>query len=123
MEICLFQERMRGYPNTTVTDLGFRSRDNFRNTPDSISHTFLGRSDDVDADQQDFCRKARSATEGFIAVAKHLRGFGKSLYHRLQGDRVWTLLCQTAYNLKKFLQLYRRKKLEENSLMSLGLLA
>jgi len=36
---------MRGYPNTTVTDLGFRSRDNFRNTPDFITHTFLGRSD------------------------------------------------------------------------------
>lgn len=121
--ICLFQKRMHGYPNTTVTDLGFRSRDNFKNTPDPISHTFLGRSDDVEADQQDFCCKARSATEGFIAVAKHLRGFGKSLYRRLQGDRNWTLLCQTAYNLKKFLQLYRRKKLEENSLMSLGLLA
>jgi len=121
--ICLFQERMRGYPNTAVTDLGFRSRYNLRNTPDCISHTFLGRSDDVDSDQKDFCCKARSATEGFIAVAKNLRGFGKSLYHRLQGDRNWTLLCQTAYNLKKFLQLYRQGKLEENSLTSLGLLA
>ena len=72
--------------------------------------------------QQDFCRKARSATEGFIAVAKHLRGFGRSFYSGLHGDRVWTLLCQTAYNLKKFLQLYREEELEENSLVSLGLL-
>jgi IS5 family transposase len=119
----LFYKRMGDYPDTVVTDLGFRSRDNFKNTPETISHVFLGRSDDVSKALQDICRKARSATEGFIAVAKHLRGFGKSLYRRFQGDRIWTLLCQTAYNLKKFLQLYREKKLEENSLMSLGLLA
>jgi len=118
----LFQKRMRGYPDTAVTDLAFRSRDNIKNTPESISHVFLGRSDDVDKDQQDFCRKARSATEGFIAVAKHLRGFGRSLYRGLHGDRTWTLLCQTAYNLRKFLQLYRNEELEENSLASLGLL-
>jgi hypothetical protein len=118
----LFVERMRGYPDVAVTDLGFRSQENFRNTPESISHVFLGRSDDVDVEQQDFCCKARSATEGFIAVAKHLRGFGRSLYHRLRGDRIWTLLCQTAYNLKKFLQLYRNEKLGEGSLISLGLL-
>jgi IS5 family transposase len=118
----LFQRRMDDHPDTVVTDLGFRSRNNIKNTPESISHVFLGRSDDVEEAQQDFCRKARSATEGFIAVAKHLRGFGRSLYRRLHGDRVWTLLCQTAYNLKKFLQLYRNEKLEENSLASLGLL-
>jgi len=117
----LFQERMRGYPDTAVTDLAFRSQDNMKNTPESISHVFLGRSGDVEEAQQDFCRKARSATEGFIAVAKHLRGFGRSFYRGLHGDRVWTLLCQTAYNLKKFLQLYREEKLEENSLVSLGL--
>jgi hypothetical protein len=83
---------------------------------------FLGRSDDVDESQQDFCCKARSATEGFIAVAKHLRGFGRSLYRRLHGDKVWTLLCQTACNLRKFLQLYRKEELEESSLASLDLL-
>jgi len=119
----LFHTRMGDYPGTVVTDLGYRSRDNFRNTPESIPNVFLGRSSDVAEDMQDFCRRARSATEGFIAVAKHLRGFGKSLYRRFQGDRIWTLLCQTAYNLKKFLQLYRKGKLEKNSLMSLGLLA
>jgi len=118
----LFQERMRGYPDTAVTDLAFRSRENMKNTPESISHVFLGRSDDVEKAQQDFCRKARSATEGFIAVAKHLRGFGRSLYKGLHGDRVWTLLCQTAHNLKKFLQLYRGEELEESSLAFLGLL-
>ena len=117
----LFQKRMGNNPDTVVTDLGFRSRDNRKNTPESISNVFLGRSGDVDEDQRDFCCKARSATEGFIAVAKNLRGFGRSLYRRLNGDRVWTLLCQTAYNLKKFLQLYRRKELENNSLAALGL--
>ncbi len=118
----LFQERMGGAPDTVVTDLGFRSRDNRKNTPETISNVFLGRSDDVDESQREFCRKARSATEGFIAVAKNLRGFGRSLYRRLHGDRIWTLLCQTAYNLRKFLQLYREGRLENNSLAVLGLL-
>ena len=117
----LFQKRMGNDPDTVVTDLGFRSRDNRKNTPETISNVFLGRSDDVDEDQRDFCCKARSATEGFIAVAKNLRGFGRSLYHRLHGDRIWTLLCQTAYNLRKFLQLYRDKELEKSSLAILGL--
>jgi hypothetical protein len=95
----LFVQRMHGCPDIAVTDLGFRSRKNINrkninNTPKFISHVFLGRSNDVVTDQQDYCCKARSATEGFIAVAKNLRGFGKSLYHRLQGDRVWTLMCQ-----------------------------
>lgn len=30
----------------------------------------MGRSEDVPEEKQDFCCKARSATEGFIAVAK-----------------------------------------------------
>jgi IS5 family transposase len=119
----LFHKRMGDYPGTVVTDLGYRSRDNRKDTPESISHVFLGRSSDVSEDQQDFCRRARSATEGFIAVAKNWRGFGKSLYHGLKGDRIWTFLCQTAYNLKKFLQLHRNGKLENHSLEALGLLA
>jgi len=121
--LALFQKRMGGDPDTVVTDLGFRSRDNLKNTPESVSNVFLGRSDDVDESHQDFCHKARSATEGFIAVAKNLRGFGRSLYHRLHGDRIWTLLCQTAYNLKKFLQLYRNEELDNHSLEALGLSA
>lgn len=120
--LLLYQQRMHATPKSVVTDLGFRSRQNFKDTPEPISYVFLGRSEDVDQAQQDFCRKARSATEGFIAVAKNLRGFGKSLYRGLGGDRIWTLLCQIAYNLKKFLQLYRAGKLEENTLMSFGLL-
>jgi IS5 family transposase len=120
--LALFQKRMGNDPDTVVTDLGFRSRDNRKKTPETIPNVFLGRSDDVDEGQRDFCRKARSATEGFIAVAKNLRGFGRSLYHRLHGDKIWTLLCQTAYNLRKFLQLYRDKELDNNSLATLGLL-
>lgn len=119
----LFKQRMEIHPDTLVTDLGFRSRENFKNTPKDVSNVFLGKSDDVVEEQKDFCRRARSATEGFIAVAKNLRGFGCSLYHRLTGDRIWTLLCQTAYNLKKFIQLYTDEKLPLESLMNLGLLA
>lgn len=118
----LFQKRMKGDPQTVVTDLGYRSAKNFRLTPSCVANIFLGRTDDVCPELQDFCKSARSATEGFIAVAKNLRGFGCSLYRGLAGDRVWTLLCQTAYNLKKFLQLYRTEDIEESSLMKLGLL-
>jgi hypothetical protein len=113
---------MERAPDHVVTDLGFRSRQNFKNTPATIGSVFLGRSDDVEAEQRDFCRSARSATEGFIAVAKHLRGFGRSLYRGLHGDRLWTLVCQTAYNLKKVVQLYRQERLTEESLVKLGLL-
>ena len=72
-------------------------------------------------ENQDFCCKARSATEGFIAVAKNLRGFGCSLYKGFEGDRIWSLLCQTAYNLKKFIQLLQAEKIKEESLLKLGL--
>ena len=118
-----FQKRMKGDPETVVTDLGFRSRQNKRLTPKCVANLFMGRTEDVRLDQQDFCKSARSATEGFIAVAKNLRGFGCSLYRGFSGDRVWTLLCQTAYNLKKFLQLYRAEDIEEESLVKLGLLS
>ena len=50
-------------------------------------------------------------------------GFGCSLYRGINGDRIWTLLCQTVYNLKKLLQLYQNEDIEEHSLMKLGLLA
>jgi len=81
----------------------------------------MGRSTDVDEALQDACRKARSATEGFIAVAKHLRGLGRRLYRALPGARLWTLLNQSADNLQKFLQLYRNEALEESTLVKLRL--
>ena len=118
----LFGRRLHGDPDTVVTDQGVRSQANFRDTPDAIDHVFLGRSEDVAEEHRDFCRRARSATEGFIAVAKHLRGFGCSLYRGLSGDRLWTRLCQAAYNLKKFVQLYRAERVTESSLVKLGLL-
>jgi IS5 family transposase len=117
----LYINRMKAYPDTVVTDLGCRSRKNFENTPPEIGNVFMGRSADVTADRQDFCRSARAATEGFIAVAKNLRGFGKSLYHGLKGHRIWSLLCQIAYNLKKFLQLWFADEIKEESMAKLGL--
>jgi len=118
----LFCRRLHGPPDTVVTDRGARSQANFTRTPETIDHVFLGRSDDVDEEHRDFCRRARSATEGFIAVAKHWRGLGRSLYRGLRGDRIWTRLGQAAYNLKKFLQLYRDELIAESSLVKLGLL-
>ncbi|MCP4157195.1 MAG: hypothetical protein GY757_56310 [bacterium] len=118
----LFIKRMKGVPEYAVGDMGFRSRVNLQ-TPEKTDHIFLGRSTDVPEKERDYCRKARSATEGLIAVAKNLRGFGRSLYRGISGDRIWSSLCQTACNLKKFLQLYREEKIEEDCLVRLGLLA
>lgn len=119
----LFIKRMKNPPDIAVGDLGFRSRNNFKTAAEKeIRTVFLGRSSDVPEDKQDFCCKARSATEGFIAVAKNLRGFGRSLYRGMEGDRTWTLLCQTAHHLKKFIQLLQAEKIGEKSLIRLGLL-
>tara|TARA_Y100000294_G_scaffold172401_1_gene187037 strand:- start:339 stop:902 length:564 start_codon:yes stop_codon:yes gene_type:complete len=101
-----YRTRMKGNPDCAVTDLAYRSRDNFK-VSEPINTVFLGRSSDVSEDQRAYCISARSATEGFIAVAKSVRGFKKSRYRGLEGDRIWALLCQCAYNLLKFLQLYR----------------
>jgi transposase, IS5 family len=103
--------------------VGSRSRNNFKETPEKITNVFLGRSTDVTGEKErDFCRRARSATEGFIAVAKNHRGFNKSLWHTLKGHRMWSLLCQTAYNLKKFLQLYYAEEIGEEKLFKLGII-
>ena len=117
----LFEKRMQGTPEYAIGDNGYRSRIN-QKIPENTLHIFLGKSSDVCEEKQGFCQKARSATEGFIAVAKNIRGFGLSLYRGFNGDRIWSLLCQTAYNLKKFLQLYTNEKISEESLMKLGLL-
>ena len=118
--LALYRHRMKAPPETIVTDLGARSAANFAAAKESDT-VFLGRTADVPDEQQDFCHSARSATEGFIAVAKHLRGFGRSLYRGIHGDRIWSLFCQIAYNLKKFLQQYEEELLDEDSLVKLGL--
>jgi Transposase DDE domain len=81
----------------------------------------MGKSSDVNEAHQAACRSARSDTEGFIAVAKNLRGFGQSLYRGLVGATLWSRLNQCAYNLKKFLQLYPNEALSEATLMKLRL--
>jgi len=116
----LFIKRMGEIPEFAIGDQGYRSVANL-SIPEGTEHIFLGRSSDVAGEKKDFCRKARSATEGFIAVAKNLRGFGRSLYRGFRGDRIWSLLCQTAFNLKKFLQLYFADEIGDESLKTLGL--
>lgn len=116
----VFRQRLGRSPKRGITDLGYRSAKNRKQT--KVKHLFLGRSEDVTEEEQTYCRSARSATEGFIAVAKNLRGFGRSLYRNLPGHRIWTLLCQCAWNLKKFLQLYEAEEISEKSLQKLGLL-
>ena len=91
-----FRERLQGYPHIAVTDLGYRSAKNLKLTKPALAHVFMGRSADVGEPHQETCRQARSATEGFIAVAKHLRGFGRSLYRGLTGATIWTRLSQCA---------------------------
>jgi IS5 family transposase len=118
----LYAKKMNKYPSVVVTDQGYRSADNFNNTPKTVNHTFLGKSIDVEEELQDFCRKARAATEGFISVVKRHRGLGRSLYRGFNGDRIWSLFCQVAHNLKKFVQLWRKEKINDDSLVKLGLL-
>lgn len=119
----LYYQRMKRYPHRVITDQGYRSRLNRTQTPKSVKSVLMGRSEDVAEKEREGCISARSATEGFIAVAKNLRGFRKSLYPHLKGHRIWTLLCQITCNLKKFLQLYRKEEISEKSLIALGLLS
>jgi len=72
--LAIFKERMREDPESVITDLGYRSRNNFKVSED-IPNVFLGRSNDVCEEKKEFCCKARSATEGFIAVAKKYQRF------------------------------------------------
>lgn len=116
-----YRERMKKHPPFAITDLGYRSRDSIKESKGEVQYVFMGRNEDVPEEKQDYCRKARSATEGFIAVAKNWRGFGRSLYRGFNGDKIWTRFCQIAYNLKKLLQLYRKEKIKEESLIKLGL--
>jgi len=118
----LYIERLRGYPEAVVTDLGYRSKNNLNKDSDKIHNIFLGKSSDVYNENLEYCKKSRSATEGFIAVAKNLYGFGKSLYRGIIGDIIWTKLCQIGYNLKKFIRLYQQEKISEYSLKKLDLL-
>lgn len=117
----LYIKRMCEHPNFVITDLGFRSKANLNEKTPGEIEVFMGRSDDVAEENRDHCQKARSATEGFIAVAKNLRGFGKSIWHMIDGHKMWSRICQAAHNLKKFLQLMENDKIGEESLVKLGL--
>jgi IS5 family transposase len=114
-----FRRRMGTYPGGAVTDLGYRSAKNRKLNHQDMDYVFMGKSTDVDEAHQAACRSARSATEGFIAVVKNLRGFGQSLYRGLAGATIWSRLNQCAHNLKKFLQLYRHEALSEATLLKL----
>jgi len=116
-----YRERMKGYAKKAVTDLGYRSINNLQKGKEKIETVFMGRVEDVPDEIRNYCKQARSATEGFIAVAKTWRGFGRSLYKGFEGDKIWTSLSQLAYNLHKFIQLDKNEEIEEDSLVKLGL--
>jgi transposase, IS5 family len=116
-----FRKRMSASPKGAVTDSGYRSAKNLKIHAEDLDFVFMGQSADVDEAHKAACISARSATEGFIAVAKNLRGFGQSLYRGLQGATIWTRLHQCAYNLRKLLQLYHHELLSEETLMALRL--
>lgn len=111
-----FKEKTGQYPEQAVTDRGFRSRANLNYRPEGLTQVFMGCSNDVPPEVQKECHSARSATEGFIAVAKNLRGFRRSQYRGAKGHRVWALLSQTAANLRKFWLLFQQDKLSQTSL-------
>lgn len=116
-----FRERLHAYPGTAVTALGLRSANNLKRNAPHLDHVFMGRRLDGDEAQHEACRKARFATEGFLAVATHRRGFARRLSRGLPGAILWTRLGQCASNVKKFLQLYRAEALEESTRIKLRL--
>ena len=113
-------ERMKGTPNAVVTDGNYRSAKNRNAHSTEIKSIFMGRTTDGKEENLKDSLSARSATEGFIAIAKNLRGFGKSLYLGLRGDKIWATLNQAVYNLKKVLQLYQEEAYDESVLIALG---
>lgn len=115
MALRRYRQRMKTYPALAITELGFRSQSNFNISKGKVQHVFLGRNEDVLEEKRDFSRRARSATEGFIAVAKNLRGFGRSLYRGLAGDKIWTLLYQTAHHLKNLCNYIEKRKLKKRA--------
>jgi hypothetical protein len=114
-------KRMQVLPTGAVTDSGFRNAKNHKLHAEDLDFVFMDNSADVNEAHKAACLSARSATEGFIAVAKNLRGFGRSLYRDLEGATRWTLLNQCAYTLKKWLQLYHDELLSEETLLALRL--
>lgn len=118
-----FKDRLGSYPKHVVTDLGYRSDENRRQTPEAVKQVFLGKRSDVSPKSQASCCSARSATEGFIAAAKSQYGFRQSRYWGLVGHRIWSKLSQAGYNLKKMMQCYRADQLSETVQIKLGLLS
>ena len=110
---------MKAKPPGSITDQGYRAPDNF-DAAEALEYACFGKLDEVPEEMREFCKSARSATEGFIAAAKSLRGMGKSLYRGVEGDKCWAALGQTAYNLKKFYQLYCDELLTDLTLQRLG---
>ena len=118
-----YKNKMEGFLPYSITDGNYRSKKNqdFAEK-EGVSHIFFGKTKDVDSEEQEKCKSARSATEGLIAVAKNLRGFNKSLYRGLKGDQIWAGLAQAAFNLKKFLLLFQNEQIGEEPLITLGLI-
>jgi IS5 family transposase len=114
-----YQKKMKAKPPGSITDQGYRAPDNF-DAAEALEYACFGKLDEVPEEMREFCKSARSATEGFIAAAKSLRGMGKSLYRGVEGDKCWAALGQTAYNLKKFYQLYCDELLTDLTLQRLG---
>ncbi len=54
--LAIFKERMREDPESVITDLGYRSRNNFKVSED-IPNVFLGRSNDVCEEKRNFVAK------------------------------------------------------------------
>ena len=114
-----YKLKMKKNPEGTITDKGYRSKAN-RDLAKPLQFAFFGKVTDVSEERRKFCISKRSATEGLIGAAKQ-RGMGESLYRGIEGDKIWTTLGQTAYNLRKFYLLYIDDSIEEETLLKLGI--
>jgi hypothetical protein len=115
------RKRMQASPGPAVPALGLRSAPTLTRNAPQIDHVFMGRRAAGEEPPHEACRPARAAPAGLRAVAKHLRGFARSLSRGLHGAIVWTRLSQCADNLPKCLQLSRAAALEASTLRTLRL--
>jgi hypothetical protein len=82
-----FRKCMGTYPCWVVTDLGYCSLKNLKLGHKDLDYVFMGNASGIDEDRKEAALKARSATEGFMAVAKTCAAFVEASTGALRGPR------------------------------------
>ena len=98
-----YQHRLKGTPDYTITDQGFRSQPLSRSL--KPSHTFVWASWKTSrTPNMPFANPLALPQKALSPSPRPWRGFGKSLYQRIKRNQIWADLCQAAYNSHTFYQ-------------------